>query len=466
MENGFRSDAVRVLDWIMAYRAGLRDRPVRAQVQPGDIAALLESAPPPATCTLDDALNAIERIILPGLTHWQHPRFFAYFPANGNAASFLGEMLMAGFGVNAMLWETSPAATELETRVLDWLRQSLAMAPGWHGVIQDTASSATFIATLVAREKALDWRGNEDGLAGAPKLTVYASVHAHSSVEKAVMMAGLGRSALRRIPARADGGMDVDALNARIAADLETGHRPALLVGTLGSTDIGAFDPLGDLAATARQHGLYFHVDAAWAGTAMLCPEYRSWMNGVDGADSFVFNPHKWMGVHFDCTAHYVRDPDSLTRTLSILPDYLKTAHTGHVRDHRDWGLPLGRRFRALKLWLVLRLTGLDAIRAMIRNHVTWAQALADWIDAAPGFTRLAGPNLSLVTFRFGPEGAQGDRLTEALLEAVNADGFCYLTRGQVAGRKAIRFQIGAEATTLEDVRASWERINSLAVGA
>jgi aromatic-L-amino-acid decarboxylase len=464
----FRKNAHAVIDWIADYMDGVRDLPVRAQVAPGEVRAQLPDAPPDAPETFDDVMADFRSVILPGITHWQHPRFFAYFPANVTAASQLAEMLISALGVNAMLWETSPAATELEEAMMDWLKHMLGLPAAWSGVIQDTASSATFCAVMVARERATGWQVNESGLGKAPPLAFYTSAQAHSALEKAVKMAGLGRASVRLVPTDADHAMQPGALAAAMEADRKAGIKPAMVLATVGSTSVGASDPLKAIGLIARANEAYFHVDAAWAGTAMICPEYRHLLDGIETADSFVFNPHKWMGVQFDCSAHFLRDKDDLIRTLTILPAFLETREGSAVTDYRDWGVPLGRRIRALKLWFVIRLLGVEGLQAMIRNHIAWAEELADAIRSAPDFELLTGPNLSLVTFRFRPEGlaaAAVDALSDRLLQAVNDDGFTYLTRTVLDGRPVIRFQVGQTSTQREDVMNAWARVTDIARG-
>ena len=460
----FVSATEHIADWIADYWHTLRDRPVRPSTVPGSVSAALPDLPPADTDTIRAVLDDFDRIVAPNLTHWQHPRFFAYFPANVSPASVLADMLIAATGVNAMLWETSPAATELEETMMDWLKTLMDLPPLWHGVIQDTASSATLAAVLMAREKVTDGRAATKGLAGLPPLSVYTTAEAHSSVEKAVRIAGLGSDGLRIVPHDDDFAMRADALAAMVADDHAAGRLPALVVATVGTTGVGACDPVADIADVAGTEGLLLHVDAAWAGTAALCPEFRAPFAGLDRADSYVFNPHKWMGVGFDCSAHFVADRALLTRTFSVNPAYLQT--TDGVTNYRDWGVPLGRRMRALKLWFVLRLEGADRLRAMIRDHVAWADWLARLVAEAPDFDLVTGPVLSLLSFRFVPGGtdaATADRLTGALLDAVNRDGFTYLTRTLVAGRPVIRFQIGPMTTDWSDVEAAWTRVRTLA---
>ncbi|NVJ98051.1 MAG: aminotransferase class V-fold PLP-dependent enzyme [Alphaproteobacteria bacterium] len=462
----FRENAHQIIDWIADYMDGVKDYPVRAQVKPGEVRGQLPAMPPVGPESFEAVMQDFQSIIMPGVTHWQHPRFFAYFPANVHPASHLAEMLISALGINAMLWETSPAATELEEAMMDWLKTMLLLPSEWSGVIQDTASSATFCAVLAARERATGWQVNETGLGDAPKLAFYTSAEAHSSLEKAVKMAGLGKASIRLVATDADHAMQPKALAAMMEEDRKAGIIPALVMATVGSTSVGAADPLKAIGVIARANKAYFHVDAAWAGSAMICPEFRHLLDGVESADSFVFNPHKWMGVQFDCSAHFVRDKDTLVRTLTILPAYLETREGTTVTDYRDWGVQLGRRMRALKLWFVIRLQGVEGLQAMIRNHVAWIEDLAAVVRDADDFELVTGPNLSLISFRYCPigcEAEEADILTERLLTAVNDDGFTYLTRTVVDGRPVIRFQAGQVNTCRDDVIAAWDRVVALA---
>jgi aromatic-L-amino-acid decarboxylase len=467
--NEFRRHGHSFVDWMADYLATIEHRPVRAQVRPGEVAAQLPPAPPAEGEPLERVFADFERILLPGMTHWQHPNFFAYFPANSSPPSVLAEMLTATLGAQCMLWQTSPAATELETRTLDWLRQMIGLPEGFAGVIQDSASSATLCAILVARERATAWRTDEDGLGACPPLVFYASEEAHSSVEKAVRIAGLGRRGLRLVPTDDDFAMRPDALAAAIREDRAAGRVPAGVVATLGTTGVGASDPLRPIGAICREHGLYLHVDAAWAGSALLLDEHRPLIEGAEHVDSFVFNPHKWLLSNFDCSAHFVRDPAALVRTLSVLPAYLQSREAGAVIDHRDWGVPLGRRFRALKLWFVLRSYGVARLQAMLRDHIAWTAELAETIRSEPDFELITSPRLALLTFRYRPRGiddeAALDCLNERLLNALNDGGRVYLTQTRVRGRYVIRFAIGQLYTTRAHVHRAWQVITGTARG-
>jgi len=459
----FRRWSQKAADWGADYRAGLRDRPVRARSAPGAVAARIPAAPPEQGEAMEAVFADFEKIIVPGMTHWQHPGFFAYFPANAAPVSVVAEYLVTAMAAQCMLWQTAPAATELETKMLEWLRQAIGLPEAFSGVIQDSASSATLAAVLTMRERALSWKGNTRGLASLPQLRIYCSDQVHSSVDRAIWVAGIGSDNLVRIPA---GGplraMEPEALEARIRADTENGFVPAGIIGSVGGTSVGGTDDIGALAAAARTHGLYLHVDAAWAGSAMICPEFRHLWNGVEMADSVVFNPHKWLGAQFDCSAHFVRRPDELVRTLAIQPEYLKTYGSDGIINYSEWSVPLGRRFRALKIWFLLRAYGLEGLRTMIRNHVAWSSELAERMRGEADFEIVTEPMLSLFSFRHVPRGVEGDRLDQHnldLLAAINDDGRIYLTQTRVDGRVAIRFQAGQFETTRDDVLSAMDVI-------
>lgn len=460
----FRKNAHELVDWMADYlEGGVRDYPVRPNIDPGSIRAKLPTMAPTEGESFGEIFKDFEDIAVPGLTHWQHPRFFGFFPANSSAPSVLAEMLTAALGVNAMMWETSPAATEIEEQMLTWLRDMSGLPSTWQGVIQDTASTATLCAVLVAREKATGWTSNGEGLKNKPQLTYYTSAESHSSVIKAIRIAGIGDEALRSVSLGDDLAMDPQALKGMIADDILSGKKPAGIIATVGTTSTGACDPVRAIGEIANQHDIYLHVDSAWAGSAMICPEYQYMIDGLELADSFVSNPHKWLMTNFDCSVHYVKDSESLTRTFSILPEYLKTKNTGKVTDYRDWGIPLGRRFRALKLWFVMRSYGTSGLQQIIRNHIAWAEELAAMITADDNFELVTGPNLSLLSFRVaGSDAAMSDVATGRLSQAINDDGFTYLTKTIVRGRPAIRFQIGQSEVRREDVFDSWSRIVSI----
>lgn len=466
MDNqSFREWAVRAADWAADYRATLAQQPVRAQTPPGAIAAQIPPQPPETPDEMRAIFADFEQIILPGMTHWQHPRFFAYFPANASPISVIAEILVSAMAAQCMLWQTSPAATELETVMMQWLRQAVGLPDGFQGVIQDSASSATLAAVLTMRERALGFAGNTLGLAAHPKVRIYASDQTHSSIDKAVWIAGIGQDNLVKVPTSGPTrAMDVAALEAAIRDDRASGLLPAGIVACVGGTSTGAVDDVAGIVAVARRHGLYVHVDAAWAGAAMICPEFRTLWTGAGSADSLVLNPHKWLGAQFDCSAHFVRDPDVLVRTLAIQPEFLKTHGREGLINYSEWSIPLGRRFRALKLWFLLRGHGLEGLRAMVRDHVRWSHTLARRLTAEPGFSLVTQPVLSLFSFRHDPgDGRDLDAHNLSLVTAINDDGRLYLTQTRVESRIAIRFQTGSMATTEGDLDLAFEVIRSLA---
>jgi|TARA_B110000908_G_C10267373_1_gene465713 aromatic-L-amino-acid decarboxylase len=452
-----------ISDWGAEYHKTLRDRPVRAQTAFGDTAAQLPLSPPDAAEAMDKIMEDFEAIVMPGITHWQHPRFFAYFPGNAAPPSMLAEMLVSTIAAQCMLWQTSPAATEVETVMVDWLRQALGLADGFVGVIQDSASSATLSAVLTMRERATGYTGNRDGLANKGHMRIYCSDQVHSSIDRACWVAGIGQANLVKIATTGERyAMDVDALRAAIAADRAAGHTPAGIIAITGGTGIGACDTLGPILQVAQDEDLYTHLDAAWAGAAMICPELQMdfWAD-VDGFDSIVFNPHKWLGAQFDCSVQFLRDAQPQLNTLKIEPEYLKT--TGEsVTNYSEWTIPLGRRFRALKIWFLIRSYGLEGLRTRIRNHIVWAGELSEEIRQIKGFEIVTDPILSLFSFRC--PGSDDDQ--QRLVDALNDDGRIYLTQGSFAGRKIIRFQVGQFDTTRDDVMMArgviqevWEKI-------
>ncbi len=459
----FRKHGHTMVDWMADYLKTVEDRPVRAQVSPGDTAAKLAASPPEKGEAMEMIFEDFKRDIVPGMTHWQSPNFFAYFTANSSPPSVLAEMLTATMGAQCMLWQTSPAATEMETVMMDWLRQMTGLPEDFHGVIQDSASSAILCAILTAREKATGWRVNADGLDAHGKLAVYTSQETHSSTEKGVKIAGLGVSSLRKIATDDAFAMDVDALTHAVEKDIADGVQPACVIVSVGATGVGAVDPLRAIGEVCQRHGIFLHVDAAWAGSALILPEERWMIDGIEYADSLVFNPHKWLFTNFDCSAHFVRDPDSLVRTLAILPEYLKSREADRIINYMDWSVPLGRRFRALKLWFVIRSYGVEKLQSMVRDHIAWTKDLEGWIAEAPDFEQTSPRRLSLLSFRYLPQGMSDERaldaLNEKLLHALNDDGRVYLTQTKVGGKYVIRFTIGQTYTTREHVRKAWALI-------
>ncbi|MBN9032940.1 MAG: aspartate aminotransferase family protein [Rhizobiales bacterium 63-7] len=462
-EEQFRHWSKQAAEWGVDYRNGLRDKPVRAQTAPGEIAAQIAATPPETGEAMETVFADFEKIVVPGMTHWQHPRFFAYFPANAAPASVVAEYLVSAMAAQCMLWQTSPAATELETRMVDWLRQALGLPENFSGVIQDSASTATLAAVLVMREKALAWRGNAEGLSGQAKLRIYASDQVHTSIDRAIWIAGIGEANLVRIPTSGpERAMDIAALETAIAKDRAAGLLPAGIIACVGGTSTGACDDIAATVAVARKENLYLHVDAAWAGSAMICPEFRALWAGVEGADSIVFNPHKWLGAQFDCSVQFIRDPEALVRTLAIRPEYLKTQGRDGIVNYSEWSVPLGRRFRALKLWFLLRCHGLEDLRRRIRNHVDWARMVCERLRTEQDFEIVTEPFLSLFSFRHR-SAAEPDAHNLALLERINDDGRIYLTQTRVDGAVAIRFQAGQFDMEKEDAEAAIRVILELA---
>jgi len=484
----FRRVGHALVDWLADYREHLADYPVMSRVEPGEVAAGLPSCPPDEPVGFDGLPADLERVVLPGITHWNAPGFFAYFPSNTDLASVLGDLVSSGLGPQGMSWQTSPAATEVEDVVMDWLRQMVGLPDGFAGVIQDSASTSTLCALLCARERATGFAQERGGLqAEAAPLVVYASDQAHSSVAKAALLGGFGAEHLRLIGTDERHALRSDLLEAAIAADLAAGRKPCALVATVGTTATTALDPVAALADVAAAHGLWLHVDAALAGSAMICPEHRWMWAGVERADSLVFNPHKWLGAGFDCSAYYVRDPAPLLRAMSTDPSYLRTVQDGSVRNLRDWGIPLGRRFRALKLWFLLRDQGVAGLQARIRRDVDNAQWLAGLIDAAPDWQLMAPAPLQTVCLRYmpaatgagaaesggadpaafevggGPAADSLDELNRSIADAVNAAGTSYLTTAVVKGRRLIRVSVGAAATERGDVETVWRELQEAA---
>ncbi|MFC0389050.1 pyridoxal phosphate-dependent decarboxylase family protein [Muricoccus vinaceus] len=465
----FRRTGHQLIDWIAGYRERIDQHPVSAQVAPGEVRARLPAAPPEQPEAMAEVMADLDRVIMPGLTHWQSPRFFGYFPANAPLAGVLGDLASTGLGVLGLSWQSGPAITELEEVVTDWVRQMVGLSEGWSGVIQDTASTSTLVALICARERATGYAMARGGLqAEARPLTVYVSAHSHSSVDKAALLAGIGRDRIRLVPFDDAHAMRADALEAMVAEDLSRGFLPCAVVATTGTTATTAVDPVGAVAEVARRHGLWLHLDAAMAGSAMILPECRWMWEGVEGADSLVLNAHKWLGVPFDCSLYYVRDPQHLVRVMSTNPSFLQSAVDGQVKNLRDWGIPLGRRFRALKLWFVLREQGVAALRARLRRDMENARWLAGQVAAAPGWQVLAPVVLQTVCLRHAPAGLEGealDRHTLRWAEGINRSGAAYLTPAVLDGRWMVRVSVGAEATERAHVAALWEAMRREAEG-
>ncbi|HEX4914533.1 MAG TPA: pyridoxal-dependent decarboxylase [Vicinamibacterales bacterium] len=457
----FRRAGHRLIDWIADYRASVESRPVMAQTAPGAIKAKLPASPPAQPESFDAILQDLDHIVVPGITTWQHPRFFGYFPSNALLSSVLGDYVSSGLGVIGLAWQSSPALTEVEEVVTDWMRQMLGLSAAWSGVINDTASTSTLVALLCARERASNYSLSRGGLqAEDHPLIVYTSSQSHSSVEKAALLAGFGRHNVRIVAHDTAYAMRADALAAAIAEDIRNGRRPCAVVATTGTTTSTAFDPLDAIASVTKAHGLWLHVDAAMAGSAMILPELRHLWQGVEAADSVIVNAHKWLGAMFDCTLYFVRDPEHLVRVMSTNPSYLQTAADGRVKNYRDWGLPLGRRFRALKLWFVIREQGVEQLQARLRRDIENAQWLAAAIAGTPGWKVLAPVALQTLCVRHEPAGLEGEALDTHTLQwaaTLNMSGDAYVTPALLDGRWMVRISIGAELTERAHVAQAWE---------
>ena len=459
----FRKLGHQLIDWIADYRANLAELPVKSSVKPGAVRAQLPVTPPIHGESFDAIFSDLEKIILPGLSHWQHPSFFGYFPSNGDLASVLGDYLSTGLGVLGLSWQSSPALTELEEVVTDWLRQMVGLSEAWSGVIQDTASTNTLVALLCARERASKYSLARGGLQGEDHpLIVYISNQSHSSVEKAALLAGFGRTNLHVISTDEKYAMEPDKLDRAIRADLEQGFVPCAVIATTGTTTTTALDPVKAIAEIAHRYRIWLHVDAALAGSAMILPECRWMWEGIEAADSLVLNPHKWLGAAFDCSVYYVRDPEHLVRVMSTNPSYLQSTVDNKVKNLRDWGIPLGRRFRALKLWCLIREQGVEALQARLRRDLENAQWFAEQVQATPNWCVLAPIPLQTICVRHEPPGLDGEGLdqhTLAWVERVNNSGSAYLTPAILSGRWMVRVSIGALSTEREHVQALWELI-------
>src|SRR5918994_1377404 len=464
----FRRHAHQLVDWMADYFATAGDLPITPEIRPGDVIRRLPAAAPEQGEDFERLFADFENIIMPGMTLWNHPGWFAYFPGNTSPPSVLAEMLTATLNAQCMSWATAPAATELEQVVMEWLRQMVGLPEGFVGSIQDTASTATLLALLSARERASGFAAGTRGLSRTgTQLTVYASTEAHSSVDKAVKLAGYGLDQLRRIPVQHAYAMQPGALEEAIRRDVAEGRVPACVIATVGSTSSTAIDPLPAVADVCRRHGVWLHADAAYAGTAAIVPELRHLFQGMEQADSVVFNPHKWMLVNLHCTAYFVRDRETLLRTFQATPEYLRTAQDAEVTNYRDWGIQLGRRFRALKVWFVIRSYGVEALRRLVRSHVGLAHELASWIEESENFELMAPVPLGLVCFRYCPrgltDGQRIDRINQALLSRVNSTRRVYLTHTQLGGRYVIRLVVGQRQTERFHVEEAWRLIRESA---
>jgi aromatic-L-amino-acid/L-tryptophan decarboxylase len=455
----FRKYAHELVDWMAGYLENVEKYPVKSSVEPGEIFSKIPDKPPvnsePFSCLMRD----LDEIIMPGITHWQNPNFFAYFPANSSPPSILAEMIISTLAAQCMIWETSPAAAELEEKMIIWLREMIGLPSGFEGVIQDSASTATLAAILTAREKTTGFSINIDGAQHSGTLRVYCSEQTHSSVEKAVKISGIGKKNIVKIPVRNDFSMDTVKLLEAISRDIIKGYIPCCVVATLGTTGTTAVDSIRETGEICNKHDIWLHVDAAMAGTALILPEFQWMLDGREFIDSFVFNPHKWMFTNFDCTAYFVKDASTLIKTFEILPEYLKTRTRGKVNDYRDWGVPLGRRFRALKLWSVIRSYGTEGLREKIRYHINIASRLSGMISEEDDFEILAPVIICVVCFRFRPAGYNEDQinsLNEKLNHLLNDSGKIYLTHTVLTGRYTLRMVTAQTNVTLEHVEKAW----------
>ncbi len=463
----FRRHAHHMVDWMADFMDEVEDLPVRAQVQPGDIARQLAPKPPRVGEDMADIFSDFKTVILPGMTHWQHPNFFAYFPGNNSPEAVLGEMLAATIGAQCMLWQTSPAATELETQMMNWLGQMIGMPAGYAGCIQDSASSATLCALLNARERASGMAINQTGLSPQPVYTIYCSAEAHSSVEKGARVAGFGSDNVRLIPSDENYAMRVDLLAQAITEDRQAGLMPACVVACLGSTGVGGVDPLPAIGDLCEAENIFLHVDAAWAGSYLLLEDQRTMIDGIEQADSFVFNPHKLLLSGLECSALFVKDAISFEQTFSLVPAYLKSKEGTDVIDYSNWGIQLGRRFRALRLWLVIRSYGVEGLQSMLREHLRLAGLLESWVQSEDDFEMIAPRSFALLNFRYRPTGvddeAQLQRLNEQLLHVLNDSGQAYFTQNLVRGVYSIRWSIGQRTTAERHVTAAWALVRDRA---
>lgn len=456
----FRRHGHAVVDWIADYRARVQERPVMAQTAPGDIKARLPVSPPDQPEPFEALLADLDTIVAPGLSHWQHPAFFGYFPCNGTLASVLGDYVSTGLGVLGLAWQSSPALTEVEEVTTDWLRQMVGLSPAWEGVIQDTASTSTLLALISARERVTNYALVRGGLQAEPQaLVIYTSAQAHSSVDKAALLAGFGADNIRHVSCDAHYALRPDALAQAMAADRAAGRVPCAVVVTTGTTTTTALDPVRAVAEVLAGSGVWLHVDAAMAGSAMVLPECRWMWDGVEAADSLVLNPHKWLGVAFDCSVYYVRDAQHLVRVMSTNPSYLQSAADGRVKNYRDWGIPLGRRFRSLKLWFLIREQGVSGLQARLRRDLENARWLAAQMRATAGWRVLAPVPLQTLCVRHEPVGLAGedlDRHTQAWCDRINRSGAAYLTPAILDGRWMVRVSVGAEQTERAHVARLW----------
>jgi len=458
----FRKYGHEVVDWIAEYFDNIESYPVKSQVTPGYIFEQLPNHAPDKAESMDSILEDFKKIIMPGITHWQSPNFFGYFPANNSFPSILGEMLTSALGSQCMVWLTSPAAAELEEKVMNWLKDMLSLPGEFHGVIQDTASTATLVSLLTAREKFANYKINSDGI-DTQNYRVYCSTEAHSSIEKAVKIAGIGKNNLVKIPVDSTFSMSVDLLEEAIQKDIDNGYKPISVVAAFGSTGTTSIDPIKEIGEICRKFNIWYHIDAAFAGSALILQEMKHLCNGIEFADTFVFNPHKWLFTNFDCSAYFVKDKEALIRTFEIMPEYLKTNYDNHVNNYRDWGIQLGRRFRALKLWFVIRSYGIDGLREKLREHIRLANIIKNKIENSKDFELLAPVLFNTICFRLKPVNINDverlNLINEKLIESLNNSGKVFFTHTKLNGKYTIRLVIGQTNVDEKHVLSAWEMI-------
>ncbi|MFO8234010.1 MAG: pyridoxal-dependent decarboxylase [Bacteroidales bacterium] len=459
----FRKQAKEVIDWIANYYEELENYPVKSQVKPGDIFERLPSQAPEENESFTEIMKDLDNIIMPGITHWQSPKFFAYFPANSSLPSLFAEMITAALGVQGMKWETSPAATELEEQIMNWLKRGIKLPEYFYGVIQDSASTAAVVSFLTAREKATNFDINEKGFYDHDKFRVYASTETHSSIERAVKVVGFGKENLVKVPVDNENKMDTGKLEEAIRKDIDKGYKPLAVVATLGTTGTTSVDPLARIADIKEKFNLWLHVDAAYGGNTLLLEEYQWMLKGTDKVDTFVFNPHKWLFTNFDCSAYFVKDKEALVNTFQLIPEYLKTQTDDQVNNYSDWTIPLGRRFRALKLWFVLRYYGMSGIREKLRYHMKLASEFKHWVETHPDFELLAPVTMNVVSFRYHPADKNDENvlnaMNEQLLHKVNKTGRMYFTHTKVHGKYTLRMVIGQTEVEQRHVEEAWNTI-------
>jgi aromatic-L-amino-acid/L-tryptophan decarboxylase len=464
----FKHHAHEVIEWIANYYKNLEQYPVKSQVEPKEIYQELPEQIPSEGMSISRILKVFDNILMKGITHWQSPNFFAYFPANSSLPSLLAEMITAAIGAQCMKWETSPAATELEEKVMNWLKKAIGLPGYFEGVIQDSASTATLVSILTARERYTNYNINEQGFQNQGPFRVYCSSEAHSSVEKGVKIAGIGKVNLVKIEVDGQFRLKPQQLNDAIEADKRNGMIPLCIVATLGTTGSTAIDPLSRITAISKKHRLWLHVDAAYAGTALILPEYQWMLDGRDAIDTIVFNPHKWLFTNFDCSAYFVKDKHSLVKTFQLIPEYLKTKTDEQANNYSDWTIPLGRRFRALKLWFVLNYYGLHGLQRKLRDHIQIANTLKNWIEQQENFELLAPLVLNVLCFRYKPTGVNSNEklnaLNEQLLHEVNQTGKIYITHTKLSGKYTLRMVIAQTDTELQHVKNAWDMIQRTAL--